>query len=76
MENIETQPTQSAPDTRQPKPLKHLPPNRMWRQQYSIKRVKTAIKVGADSTEGYSIKAIMSLSIMEVLQARLCPDEG
>ena len=33
------------------------------------------IKVGADSAEGHSIKAMMCLSMVEVLQRRLSPDE-
>ena len=32
-------------------------------------------KVGADSTEEHSIKAMLSFSMGKVLQARLCPDE-
>ena len=31
--------------------------------------------VGADSTEGHCIKAMLSFSMVEVLQARLSPDE-
>ena len=36
---------------------------------------KWPIKVGADSTEGHCIKAMLSISMVEVLQARLSPDE-
>ena len=37
---------------------------------------KWPINVGADSTEGHSIKAMLSLLMMEVLQARLFPDDA
>ena len=36
---------------------------------------KCSIKVGADNTEGHCIKAMVSLSMVEVLQARLRPDD-
>ena len=36
---------------------------------------KWPIKVGANSTEGRSIKAMLSLSMVKVLQARGCPDD-
>ena len=36
---------------------------------------KWAIHVGADSTEGHCIKAMLSMAMVEVLQACLCPDE-
>ena len=35
---------------------------------------KWPIKVGADSTEGHSIKALRSLAMMDELNRRLCPD--
>ena len=31
---------------------------------------------GANSTEGHCIKAMLSLSMVEVLQARGCPDDN
>ena len=37
---------------------------------------KYPIKVGTDSAEGHSIKAIMSISMMAVLERRLSPDEA
>ena len=37
--------------------------------------LKCRINVGADSTEGHSIKAMLSLSMVEVLKARICPDD-
>ena len=51
----------------------------MWRLQYSILGIKYLIKVGnvgVDSTEGRSIKAMLSLSMGEVIQARLSPDDA
>ena len=34
------------------------------------------INVGADSTEGHCIKAMLSSSMVEVLQHRLSPDDA
>ena len=42
-----------------------------------LQAYKYPIKVGADSAEGHSIKAaIMSLSMVAVLQCRIRPDEA
>ena len=38
--------------------------------------MQTPIKVGADSEEGHSIKAMMSSSMVTVLQRRISPDEA
>ena len=37
----------------------------------ALKAYKYPIKVGADSTEGHCIKAMMSMALGEVVQARL-----
>ena len=42
----------------------------------ALQAYKYLIKVGADNAEGHSIKAMMSLSMVAVLQRRLCPDEA
>ena len=37
---------------------------------------KYPIKVGADSAEGHGIKAMMSITMVAVLQRRISPDEA
>ena len=37
---------------------------------------KLFINIGSDSSEGHSIKAMMSISMVEVLQARSRPDDA
>ena len=44
--------------------------------QYSIVGIKRPIKVRVDSTEGHYIKAMLSLSMVAVLQRRISPDEA
>ena len=56
-------------------PAPHPPSHRVWRLQYSIVGIKYPIKVGAVSTEGHCIKAMMSISMVAVLQRRISPDE-
>ena len=58
-------------------PAPHLPSS-SWLAPVikHCRQKKYPIKVGADSDEGYSIKAMLSLSMVEVLKRRLSPDEA
>ena len=40
-----------------------------------LQAYKYPIKVGADSAEGHCIKAMLSISMVAVLQRRISPDE-